>query len=193
VTQSKINAGSPSTGQLLQWSGSALQWGSPLVDNSTIDLTSGQLEVAALGITNGKIANTTITGGKLASGININTTGSVSANNLTASGNVTATALVSGESVKARKFYCTEAGGVNAFAGTGTILSGSNSSTISSNIISSNSIILLTVGSGAGQVAGIIAGLKVSFVNPGIDFTVKTLDNTNAPAAGIPFSYMIIN
>ncbi|HTY13748.1 MAG TPA: hypothetical protein VMD02_06135, partial [Candidatus Omnitrophota bacterium] len=58
VTQAKINAGSPSTGQFLQWNGSALQWAIPIsaeVDNSSVDLTSGSLiEVKNLGITNGK-------------------------------------------------------------------------------------------------------------------------------------------
>ncbi len=182
VTQPAIAAGAPLSNQFLQWSGSALQWADAPVDNITTDLTSGLIEVKNLGITNGKIANTTITGGKLASNININTTGPVTANTITA------------EVVRTRTFLSkgTDDG---YFVGTGSIPMGANGIPVTNAAVTSSSIILLSIGTGANPFppGSNCAAIRVSVVNAGVGFNVKTVDGSVAPAGGIPFGYIIIN
>ncbi|OGC11853.1 hypothetical protein A3K48_05120 [candidate division WOR-1 bacterium RIFOXYA12_FULL_52_29] len=80
--------------------------------------------------------------------------------------------------------------GSNMIAGTGTITSGVTFTDIANTSVTSNSIILLSIGNNAS--ANTNGGIRVSLVSNGVAFRVATLDGNNA-SANIPFSYFIIN
>lgn len=113
----------------------------------------------------------------LASNANVSTTGTVTVGALTLNGG---------------KLNITT--GTNAIVGTGTIESGTSYVTVYNSAVTSNSIILLSVGPHASLGANINGGVRATTITGGSSFNVATMDNAvPSPAANISFSYLIIN
>ncbi|MFA5113466.1 MAG: hypothetical protein WC529_04110 [Candidatus Margulisiibacteriota bacterium] len=78
--------------------------------------------------------------------------------------------------------------GANMSAGNNTVPSGTAGITVTNNKVTASSIILLMVGESDENTD---EALKVSQINDGVSFVVKTVDGT--AGASIPFRYLIIN
>ncbi|MBN2058290.1 MAG: hypothetical protein JW782_05805 [Candidatus Saganbacteria bacterium] len=84
--------------------------------------------------------------------------------------------------------------GADQIAGVSSVPTGVGGAVVTCNKVTNNSIILLTVGTGATpDQTNTTESLKVFDISAGTSFTVKTLDENNSSGAAIHFGYLVIN
>jgi hypothetical protein len=98
--------------------------------------------------------------------------------------------ILSGVSISAEALYINSGlGASNAVTGKGTISTGDSSVPIDNTNVTASSQIFITIGPESDEVKP----LKLVSINPGVGFTVGTVDNSQVTGLDVDFNYLIIN